>query len=493
MAHPKITIIGGGSYLWGPQFLVDLMLTPELAGPADVARHKYGGAKAARKPAPGRATMAESAAQVVLHDIDPDALDLVYRFGQLAKEKLNSSLTLSKTGNRNDAIRDAGYVMLAISTGGLEAMRHDLEIPARYGIMQPVGDTVGPGGFSRTLRNVPVVADLARAMERLCPQAWLINYSNPMTTLTRAAYRTSTVRCIGLCHELQGTYAVLRKTFDLPQDTAFESVVGGINHFTWILKLIIDGDDGFEFIRSRLPGLPEAARKSLKFRLFDIHGILPAAGDRHIAEFLRNVITPASQDGAAFAKATAARAEFGIKLTSIADREKWRDDGWPSSNITGKSQIEKVVNDGGEFAPRRSHETVTRIIAALETGVEGVFNVNMPNAGQIDGLPRDAVVETMARVGSRGITPIPVGPLPASIAGIVAHHVYNQELTVEAALTGDRRLALQALVNDPLVADLTTAPRMLDQLLEANRSLLPQFFSCPRADRSAHQNPSGTQ
>jgi len=437
MTHAKITIIGAGSYLWGPQFLVDFMLTPELTD-----------------------------AQLVLHDIDPDALDLVYRFGQLAKETLNSSLTVTQTLNRDDAIRDADYVILTISTGGLEAMRHDLEIPAGYGIMQPVGDTVGPGGISRTLRNVPVVADLARAMQRLCPDALLINYSNPMTTLTRTACRTSTVKCIGLCHELQGTYAVLRKTFDLPQETAFESITGGINHFTWILKLIIDGEEGFALIRSRLPRLPEAARKSLKLRLFNIHGILPAAGDRHIAEFLRNVITPASQHGA----------EFGIKLTSIADREKWRTDGWPSNNITGMNQITKVVKEGGDFAPRKSHETLTQIIAALETGKSGVFNINMPNAGQIDGLPRDVVVETMARIARGRITPVPVGNLPPSIAGIVNQHVHNQELTVEAALAGDRRLALQALVNDPLVTDLTTAAKMLEELLEANRSHLPQFF-----------------
>jgi len=437
MAHPKITIIGGGSYLWGPQFLVDFMLTPELPD-----------------------------AEVVLHDIDPEALDLVYRFAGIAKEKLHSSLTITRTGSRDDAIRNADYVMLTISTGGLEAMRHDLEIPAKYGIMQPVGDTVGPGGISRTLRNVPVVAELAGAMKRRCPDAWLINYSNPMTTLTRTVYRTSKIKCVGLCHELQGTYAVLRKFLDLPPETGFQSVLGGINHFTWIFDLLIDGEDGFALINSRFSGLPEPARKTLKLRLFNIHGILPAAGDRHISEFLRNVITHASRHGA----------EFGIKLTSIADREKWRTDGWPSSNITGLNQIRKVVDGGEDFTPRRSHETVTRIIAALETGRSAVFNVNMPNRGQIDNLPRHAVVETMAEVDADGILHVFIGGLPPSIAGITNQHVCNQELTVEAALTGDRKLALQALVNDPLVTDLSTASEMLDELLEANRPHLPRFF-----------------
>ncbi len=436
MSRAKVVIVGGGSYLWGPQLVVDFLMEEGISG-----------------------------AEVVLYDVDAEALGLVHQFGEMAREKIGSSVKVSKAEEREEALRDADYVVLTISTGGLEAMRHDLEIPARYGVVQPVGDTVGPGGLSRTLRNAPVVAGLAKEMERLCPDAWLVNYSNPMTTLTRTVWRTSGIKCVGLCHELQGTYGRLRRALGLGEGAEFESVLGGINHFTWILRLTIDGEDGFSVLRSRLPELGEVS-KSLNMRLFELHGILPAAGDRHVCEFLRNALTPESEYGK----------KYGIKLTTIADREKWREDGWGTSTITGRNNVKKIVEGKRDLEIRKSKETASRIVSALEGGCDGRFNVNMPNRGQIENLPRDAAVETMANVDADGIRPMGIGELPASIAGITAQHVYNQEMSVEAALTGSRKLALQALVNDPLVKELSTAEKMLEELLEANREYLPRFF-----------------
>jgi alpha-galactosidase len=164
MGSVKIVIIGGGSYAWGPLFIRDIVVTPALAG-----------------------------STIVLHDINPTALDLVFALGEKVVRFNPSPFTLEKTEHLDKGLQGADFVILTITTGGLEAMRHDVEIPAKYGVFQPVGDTVGPGGLARALRNIPVVVDIARQMEALCPQAWLLNYTNPMTTLCRAVTRETSI------------------------------------------------------------------------------------------------------------------------------------------------------------------------------------------------------------------------------------------------------------------------------------------------------------
>ena len=163
----KITIVGGGSYTWGPQFIRDIALLPDLHD-----------------------------SKIVLFDIDPEALDLVYSVGKLALEKMNVPVTLEKTLDQTEALTDADFVILTITTGKLKTMRVDLEVPEKYGIWQSVGDTVGPGGLSRGLRNIPVVVDIACHMEEVCPDAWLLNYTNPLTTLTQAVTRETKIRTI---------------------------------------------------------------------------------------------------------------------------------------------------------------------------------------------------------------------------------------------------------------------------------------------------------
>ncbi len=174
MTGPKITIVGGGSYSWGPLFVRDLLIAPALQD-----------------------------AEIVLHDIDAQALETVYSLG-CAMVQQRGQGRVERTLDLETALSGADFVILTITTGGLEAMRHDVEIPEKYGVFQAVGDTVGPGGLARALRNIPVVAALAQKMEQLCPHAWLLNYTNPMTTLCRTVSKTSSIRTIGLCHEWHG-------------------------------------------------------------------------------------------------------------------------------------------------------------------------------------------------------------------------------------------------------------------------------------------------
>ncbi|MBA2447014.1 MAG: hypothetical protein H0V51_03210 [Chloroflexi bacterium] len=440
MARTRICFVGGGSYNWTPKLLADLALTRDLAG------------------------------AIILHDIDPTALDEMQRLGRRLVAAAGADFTVEASTDLADALRDAEFVIVTITTGGLEAMRKDLEIPLQYGIYQSVGDTVGPGGLSRALRNVPVLVEIARTMERVCPDAWLLNLTNPLTVLTRAVTKTTQIKTIGLCHELLGVRGGMMRMFGAEVED-FEMQVAGINHLIWLLDLKIKGQDGFQMVRQYAAGgdpvplkstsgghrAPFQDRWTLKLALFETYGYLPAAGDRHLAEFFPYFLTAE----------TGAGEDYGVLLTTIEHRE----------DLVREARAEvRAWLDRPEPPPlERSLEESADIIAAIANGRSVRAIVNLPNRGQIDNLPREAVVETLAVVSAAGANPIGVGTLPPGVLNTIYPHLVNQEMIVDAALTGDRRLALQALVGDPLVRDFRAAPRLLDDLLRAHADLLPQF------------------
>lgn len=440
MARTRICIIGAGSYNWSPTLLQDIALTPGLTG------------------------------TIVLHDIAPEPLQQIQQLGRQIMSAAEADFTLEASTDLTESLRDAEFVIVTISTGGLAAMQHDLEIPERYGIAQSVGDTVGPGGLSRALRNIPVMIEIARAMEQVCPDAWLLNLTNPLTTLTRAVTRVTTIKTIGLCHELDGVQRTLTRMFDV-SDADIALQVAGINHLIWLLDLKINGQDGLQMVRdyaragtpiplkstSGGPRAPFQDRWQVKLALLDAYGYLPAAGDRHVAEFFPYFLSEETQRGA----------DFGVLLTRIEHRQEIGRD--------ARAQVATWLDGSRPLQLERSREAIADIIVAVKTGTSLQTVVNLPNEGQIDNLPRDAVVETLGIVDPTGAHGIAVGTLPPGVLRTVHPHVINQELTVEAALTGDRQLALQALLGDPLVRDFRSAPRMLDEMLQANAAYLPQF------------------
>ena len=438
MTSAKITIIGGGSYTWGPKFIRDVGITPGLRG-----------------------------STIVLHDIDPEALFLVYNFGLQILNKVEKGylFTLKKTTSLDEALGGAQFVILAITTGGLEAMRRDLEIPSKYGIYQSVGDTVGPGGLARALRNIPIIVSIAKRMESLCPDAWLLNYSNPMTTLCRAVTKSTHIKTIGLCHEYQDVIEFLLKILHAkPDDLTVRA--GGINHLVWILDLKIRGQDIFPEIRrlasllittgGHVPWIDWTDTSSLadhalvKAQLVQTYGALPAAGDRHIAEFFPDFLTAETDMGL----------KHGVRLTTIEERYKWREE--------AKSLIEAALRgtyDMKGFVEGTSGEAANQMIDAFVNQRSYRGMLNLPNQGQISNLPLGAVVETHGVFDSSGAHPLPVGELPPRIADIVNRHIYNQELIVESALTGDHQLAIKALTNDPLVQKIDKVVNMYWELI----------------------------
>ena len=443
---PKIVIIGGGSYTWGPTFMRDIFGTPELRG-----------------------------STIVLQDIVQERVHLVHALGQKMIQDFDRDFHLEKTLSLEDALPGADFVILTITTGRLQAMRPDLEIPAQYGVKQSVGDTTGPGGLSRALRNIPVVAEIGRKVMEICPKALFLNYTNPMTVLTRTLARQG-VNVVGLCHEWIGVRRHLANLLHTTPE-AIDAKIAGVNHLIWVTDLYADGKRIWEELSVLVDRILQGDIKmeeentsvfadhfKVKAALFKLYDALPAAGDRHIAEFFPHFINPATNWGV----------EYELRLTSVEDRYQMEAD--------AKGFIEAALRGDVPLTPfmqQLSTEAAHQIIRAVACGENYVGIMNLPNEGQIANLPRDAVVETYGIIDSQGTHAIPYGAVPAGIQNILEHHIRQQELTIEAANSGSRQLALQVLCNDPLSSSLTIpqASRMLDELLEANRHYLPKFFS----------------
>ena len=446
----QVTIIGGGSYQWAPKLIADLLNTPSLHG-----------------------------MHLVLEDIDPAPLAKMEGIARIADDKLGSKVTVSTTTDQRRALEGADFVVVTISTGGFTSMAVDIDVPARHGIYQSVGDSVGPGGISRALRNIPVLAGIGHDMEDLCPNAWMLNITNPMTTLTRTVCRETTIKTVGLCHEIGGFSMDLAIAFRKPH-TAIRPVIEGVNHFPVICEVDVDGADGFELLAELVdelgglealaprPGQPEAEpfskldfgrRHLLKLTLLDRWGALLGANDRHLAEFMPGVLTEESGWGAS----------WGIELTPIARREEHQAqyvaevDSW----LAGKEDL--PTWDSGEL--------VAPVIDSLVTGTHREVPLNLPNAGQCPDMPDEVVVESICVVDGDGMRGRDVAHAPAPFAELLRRHSAVQEMTVEAALTGDRAWARQAFALDPLAGrgDLRDTEAMVDELLAGTAKWLPQF------------------
>jgi alpha-galactosidase len=431
MPRCKIVFIGGGSFHWGPGIIRDFIVSPELQG-----------------------------STLVLQDINHEAAETNRIIAEHIKAKAGADLSIEVVDDRAAALQDADYVVVAIAAGGLEAWRLDMEIPDKHGVRQTIADTVGPGGLSRGLRTIPVMLDIARDMERICPDAWLLNVTNPMTTLTRAVWKETGIRCIGLCHEVIGCLHDLAKMLDVPAEDLHYNF-SGLNHCVWITELTVRGQDGLEMVRRhwRKDGYPKDTVAPL---LFEIFGALPVWKGRHLSEFFPHFLTPETGYGEKYG--------FLDQMVTVKDR-------YASRAKEHKRWLEEMREGRKLPGLELGDEPIVPIIIALEGGPSGTFLVNWPNLGQVSNFPLDVVVETKGVVDARGVSPIAAGPLPTGIHAVLMRHADNQELIVEAAVKGDRQLALQAMFNDPLVKDLEAAKAILDELLAAHAEHLPQFKS----------------
>jgi alpha-galactosidase len=416
----KIVIMGAGSVVFSRKLIADIVLTNELNG-----------------------------STIALCDIDSEGLELTTRLARRLVIETEMDITVESSTEREDVLPGADYVIQTIAIGGREAWEKDLNIPMKYGIVQPVGDSVGPGGVSRVLRILPVVVDICRDMEELCPQAMLINYSNPNSCVCAAAHQYSSIEVVGLCHGLAGTHGNLANYLGVPVEET-KVLAAGVNHFNWILDFLVRGEDGLAILREKFDreGVPE--RMSVSASLFKVFGAFPVPGDVHVAEFLPYFLNQEADRGE----------KYGLSLMKAYSQspEHWAE---IKEHLDGDMPVERYL--------RRSEEEAIDIIAALAGDSNVTFDaVNLPNYGLVANLPEGAILEVPATVGPFGIRGICVGDIPYGIAAILSARIYQQQLTVEAAMSGDRQLALQAMLLDPLVPSVEIAEAMLDELLEAH-------------------------
>jgi alpha-galactosidase len=429
----RITIIGGGSYQWAPKLLVDFANTPLLHD-----------------------------AEIVLQDIDATPLPRMVELVDHIAEVRGIGMTASGTTDQREALEGADYVVVNLSTGGFASMRHDLEVPARYGVMQSVGDSVGPGGIVRSLRNIPVFLEIAENMEELCPDAWLFNLTNPMTAICRAVTRETSVKTVGLCHEITGMQFALSQLLD----ASFMDItptVAGVNHLPFITALDVAGHDGLERLHEVLDGRDPAKEELLgqhrvKLELFSRFGVLPGAGDRHVVEFFPGFLTEDSEWGQ----------RWGVHLTTIEEREL--------DQAYHIRQFEEMLGRD-TVSEWPSGEMVAPVIQCFELDQTGWFPLNIPNDGQVADLPDDVTVESMCVADGKGVRGRDEVRLPPAMAECLRRVSASQELTVEAAVTGNRDTVFEAMLLDPLAGriDYDQLGQMTDEMLAATKAWLPQF------------------
>ena len=453
----KIAYIGGGSRGWARMLMSDLAKAEDMNG------------------------------SVALYDLDFEAAKcneiIGNRFNDL--EGAKSKFTYTAVHTLAEALTGADFVVISILPGTFEEMASDLNTPEKYGIYQPVGDSTGPGGVIRALRSIPMFQEIARGVRDYCPDAWVINYTNPMTLCTAALYKEfPDIKAFGCCHEVFNTQNVLADAVrpHLPAGTQvtrrdIKTNVVGVNHFTWLTSARYRNIDLYpiyrEYIKdckaNRVPVVMDEnwmnrAFKndhSVKFDLFERYGIIAAAGDRHLAEFC---------EGSWYLNSPKEVIETWHFCLTTAE--------WRKTHLKELlEKTEKILSGEEELKIVETGEEGVLQMRALLGLEDLVTNVNIPNIGQIPNLPIGAVVETNASFRTDSVTPVMAGNVPTPIYNLISRIVGEQMTVLEAAFNRDLEMAFRAFVNDPLVRlDVATARKLFDEMVENTKEYLTEYF-----------------
>ncbi|MGQ9683011.1 MAG: alpha-glucosidase/alpha-galactosidase [Anaerolineae bacterium] len=429
---PKIVLIGAGSVVFAKTLIADILSFPSL-----------------------------QQSTIALVDVNAERLALMAAFTRRLIEQQRLPTQIEVTTDRTQALAGADYVITVIQIGGVRAYELDIEIPRRHGVDQAVGDTIGPGGVFRGLRSLPALVAIARDMERLCPEAWLLNYTNPLAINVWGLYRSTPVRVMGLCHSVQATAAYLARTLGVPYDK-LRYWAAGINHLAWFLTLEYNGHDLYPALRRRMHEAATIRNELVRASLLRLFGYWVSESSYHCSEYLPY-----------FRRTPELRARFfPIPRDYLA---MYRE------GLEEQRQATEAQLAGCQPLPvRRSHEYASYIIDSLHTNSPRRFNLNVRNDQLIDNLPAGACVEVPCLVDGSGLHPCRVGSLPPQCAALDRLSINVQELAVEAALTGNPRAVRQALALDPLTASLLR-PRQIrvlaNEMLMAQAEWLPQFES----------------
>ena len=458
----KITVIGAGSASFGENTLAAIMRSKKLRG-----------------------------SHLALVDRNAQSLDIVHRLANRLNKEWDSNLTVSAHANHKDALDGANFVVSAIEVGPREELwKSDYDITLKYGVHQPYAENGGPGGFIHAARNIMPLMEILRDMEQACPDAWFINFTNPMVRICDAVNRHSKIKVVGLCHQIYAGYGMvgvaLAKDLGIEVPEGLEGMhadviqhplqhevkkqavalldirAAGTNHFTWIMSVHDKrtGEDLYPLLRKRFFELDEKF-EPLTRRVFHDFGMFPVPGDTHLCEYLPWMSDPITKPWE----------KFNIRLYDWDLMAGLRDFSLDRLNemANGNMSIDGLTDADSEGAL----EMIENIICA---GNHYHLATNLPNAGQISNLPYGAIVETPVIVDCAGIHPVHMGALPESVAELCRRELMAAQLGVDAAVEGSYKKALQCLLLDPMIHDLDLAKLILDDYLITYKEHLPQFW-----------------
>ena len=433
---PKITFMGAGSTVFAKNVLGDSMMTPALA---------------------------EST--IALYDIDPQRLEESYLMLTSINNNLGNRARIEKycgVENRKAALRGANYVVNAIQVGLYEPCTvTDFEVPKKYGLRQTIADTLGIGGIFRALRTIPVMMDFAHDMEEVCPDAWFLNYTNPMAMLTGAMQRYTGIRTVGLCHSVQVCAQHLLKHLDMPYDEQVQWKIAGINHQAWLLEITRDGQDLYPEIKRRAAAITDKHNDMVRFEIMKRFGYYVTESSEHNAEYMPYFIKD--------------------KYPELIDRFNIPLDEYPRRCVRQIAEWEKrrdELTKDPHLSHERTKEYASYIMEAMETNQPYKIGGNVLNTGLITNLPRNACVEVPCLVDASGVTPCFIGDLPEQCAAMNRTNINVQLLTIEAAMTRRKETIYQAAMMDPhLQSELSIDDiiSLCDDLIEAHGDWLPTY------------------
>jgi alpha-galactosidase len=384
-----------------------------------------------------------------LVDIDAERLELARSIGERLVERSGRAWKVEASTDRTTVLPGCDYVVNTIEVAGLRNVRHDYDIPLKYGVDQCVGDTVGPGGIFKMLRTGPVWLEILQDVERLCPEAVVLNYANPMSALTLLALRSTRLAVVGLCHSVQSSSRQLADYLDVPYEE-LQWRCGGINHLAWFTQLTYNGEDMYPRLHEAA-GDPETYEADpIRFEVLRHFGAFVTESSGHFSEYVPyfrkrpDLIQRYTRGGY--------RGESGFYAGY-----------WPRWRREADATIRAQLKGESPIVLNRSIEYASMVIGAMETGSPATIHGNVVNAGLIDNLPAGGCVEVAVKVDQQGLHPVLFGTLPHQLAALDAAHMYMHELLVQAVLERDRDAALHALMLDPLTAAVCS-PSEIEQM-----------------------------
>jgi len=434
---PRIAVIGAGSAVFARAMIRDSLTFPALRD-----------------------------STFALMDIDPEPLGYMETIARRMLEQGGYHARLEATTDRREALKDADYVIVSILVGGREPIVWDIDIPLRYGVDQCIGDTMGPGGIFRAMRTIPVLVDIARDMQELCPDAVMLNYTNPMSMLCRAVRKATSAQVVGLCHSVQGAHWELAQI--IGEDAGqCASWTGGINHQAWVLRYTCRGEDAYPRIRKAARENEEWWRtNTTRVEMLRHLGYYVTESSGHNSEYnpwfrkrpdLKEKYTPGGSwnGGTGF-----------IKELYRTERHIFMGD------------LRTIAEQKEPYDLKRGYEYGSYIMNALCTGEPFRFNGTVPNRGLISNLPPEVSVEVPIYADKSGLHPCEVGALPPQLAALNNMSTQSLEMAVDACLTGDRDMLYWSIAYDPLTAaalSLEDTRAMVDEMFEVERHLMPTF------------------